>query len=133
MVSIVRMDKEENPASIAEADRRGIALFIERVWSEDGLAERTLEAYRRDLEALARWLASRGRSLRTATREDISAYHGTQAVAVRSIARRQSTISSAWLSARLTDHSSGITGWARPPSSVWTGTPSFLPSASWIA
>ena len=32
MVSIVRMDKEENPASIAEADRRGIALFIERVW-----------------------------------------------------------------------------------------------------
>ncbi|MGN6120357.1 MAG: site-specific tyrosine recombinase XerD [Rhodanobacter sp.] len=90
MVSIVRMDKEENPASIAEADRRGIALFIERVWSEDGLAERTLEAYRRDLEALARWLASRGRNLRTATREDISAYHGTQAAAVRSIARRQS-------------------------------------------
>ncbi|MGS0999590.1 site-specific tyrosine recombinase XerD [Rhodanobacter sp. UC4451_H18] len=90
MVSIVRMDKEENPASIAEADRRGIALFIERVWSEDGLAERTLEAYRRDLEALARWLASRGRNLRTATREDISAYHGAQPVAVRSIARRQS-------------------------------------------
>ncbi len=90
MVSIVRMDKEENPASIAEADRRGIARFIERVWSEDGLAERTLEAYRRDLEALARWLASRGRNLHTATREDISAYHGTQAGAVRSIARRQS-------------------------------------------
>ena len=87
MVSIVRMDKEENPASIAEADRRGIAQFIERVWSEDGLAERTLEAYRRDLEALARWLASRGRNLHSATREDISAYHGTQAAAVRSIAR----------------------------------------------
>jgi integrase/recombinase XerD len=90
MVSIVRMDKEENPASIAEADRRGIAQFIERVWSEDGLAERTLDAYRRDLEALARWLAARGRSLHTATREDISAYHGTQPAAVRSIARRQS-------------------------------------------
>ncbi len=90
MVSIVRMKKEDSPASIAEADRRSIAVFLERVWSEDGLAERTLEAYRRDLEALAKWLAGRGRDLHSATREDISAYHGTQRAAVRSIARRQS-------------------------------------------
>ncbi|WP_426690078.1 site-specific tyrosine recombinase XerD [Rhodanobacter ginsengiterrae] len=84
------MEKEENPASIAEADRQSIAAFVERVWSEDGLAERTLEAYRRDLEALARWLAGRARTLRNARREDISAYHGAQHVAVRSLARRQS-------------------------------------------
>jgi integrase/recombinase XerD len=90
MASIVRMKKEESLASIAEADRLGIAAFLERVWSEDGLAERTLEAYRRDLEALAAWLAGRGRDLRTARREDISAYHGAQAVAIRSLARRQS-------------------------------------------
>ena len=76
--------------SIAEADRRSIAAFVERVWSEDGLADRTLEAYRRDLESLAAWLASHGRELATARREDISAYHGSQAVAVRSLARRQS-------------------------------------------
>ncbi len=90
MASIVRMKKDESSASIADADRRSIAAFLERVWSEDGLADRTLEAYRRDLEALARWLAQRGRCLLTAQREDISAYHGAQAVAVRSMARRQS-------------------------------------------
>lgn len=90
MPSIVRMKKEEIPASIAEADRLSIASFLERVWSEDGLADRTLEAYRRDLEALARWLVTRGRGLHTARREDISAYHGIPSAAVRSIARRQS-------------------------------------------
>ncbi|MDE2155266.1 MAG: site-specific tyrosine recombinase XerD [Xanthomonadaceae bacterium] len=84
------MNEEETRSSIAEADRRSIAAFLERVWSEDGLADRTLEAYRRDLEALAIWLAARGRSLRTARREDISASHGRQPVAVRSIARRHS-------------------------------------------
>ena len=90
MASIVRMGKEENRASIAEADRLSISTFVERVWSEDGLADRTLEAYRRDLEALALWLATHGRNLRSARREDISAYHGAQPAAVRSIARRQS-------------------------------------------
>ena len=90
MASIVRMKKEDIPASIAEADQQSIAAFLEQVWSEDGLADRTLDAYRRDLEALARWLAGRGRHLHGAQREDISAYHGSQSVAVRSIARRQS-------------------------------------------
>jgi integrase/recombinase XerD len=90
MASIVRMEKEERRASIADADRLSIGAFIERVWSEDGLADRTLEAYRRDLEALASWLGARGRHLRSARREDISAYHGAQSGAIRSIARRQS-------------------------------------------
>jgi integrase/recombinase XerD len=90
MASIVRMEKEEKRASIAEADRLSISSFLERVWSEDGLADRTLDAYRRDIEALARWLAGRGRTLQSARREDISAYHGAQSAAVRSIARRQS-------------------------------------------
>jgi integrase/recombinase XerD len=90
MASIVRMDKKEKRDSIAEADRLSISSFLERVWSEDGLADRTLDAYRRDIEALAVWLADRGRNLRSARREDISAYHGAQAGAVRSIARRQS-------------------------------------------
>jgi integrase/recombinase XerD len=81
--------QQESP-SIAEADRISIDGFIERVWSEDGLAERTLEAYRRDLEALARWLGAQGLSLRSAKRQHLSAYHGSQPVAVRSLARRQS-------------------------------------------
>ncbi len=82
--------KKKALASIAEVDRRSIAAFLERVWSQDGLADRTLEAYRLDLQALAGWLAARGRTLDSARREDISAYHGAQAGAVRSIARRQS-------------------------------------------
>ncbi|MFA6228801.1 MAG: site-specific tyrosine recombinase XerD [Rhodanobacter sp.] len=84
------MKKEETRASIAEADQRSIASFLERVWSEDGLSDRTLEAYRRDLEALAAWLAGRGATLRTARREDISAYHGARSAALRSVARHQS-------------------------------------------
>ncbi|WP_158883049.1 site-specific tyrosine recombinase XerD [Rhodanobacter sp. L36] len=84
------MKKETSPTSIAEADRRSIAAFLERIWSEDGLADRTLEAYRRDLEALATWLGERGSVLHDARREDISAYHGAKPAAIRSIARRQS-------------------------------------------
>jgi integrase/recombinase XerD len=90
MASIARMKEKEEAASITEADQQSIAAFIERVWSEDGLADRTLEAYRRDLEGLARWLAGRGCSLNMAQRADLSAYHGSQPVAVRSMARRQS-------------------------------------------
>lgn len=67
-----------------------IERFLERIWAEDGLAARTLEAYRLDLQALSRWLAGRGRQLCTARREDLSAYQGSQGGAVRSMARRQS-------------------------------------------
>ncbi|HET8764538.1 MAG TPA: tyrosine recombinase, partial [Rhodanobacter sp.] len=84
------MQKMETAPSIAQADAASIEAFLERVWSEDGLADRTLAAYRSDLEALARWLAARGRTLHAATRADIAAYHGAQRVAVRSLARRQS-------------------------------------------
>lgn len=77
-------------AELAADDARLIERFIERVWAEDGLADRTLDAYRRDLQGLARWLGTRGHFLATAGREDISAYHGSQPVAVRSMARRQS-------------------------------------------
>lgn len=76
--------------STSADDARLITRFIERIWSEDGLADSTLEAYRRDLEQLSRWLETRGRSLADAGREDISAYHGSQPVSVRSMARRQS-------------------------------------------
>ena len=87
-------DKAQNDhvRGVATAeDQASIDAFIERVWSEDGLADRTLEAYRQDLQILAAWLAGRGRALTTAQRADISAFHGSQPVAVRSMARRQST------------------------------------------
>jgi integrase/recombinase XerD len=86
----MKQNASKESGAIAEADELEIAAFLERVWSEDGLAERTLQAYRQDLEALSRWLSTRGRILRTARREDLSAFHGSQPVAVRSMARRQS-------------------------------------------
>ena len=76
MPSIVRMEREESRASIAEADQlqhkplswngcgRRMAWPIAR-WKRIGATSRRW-----------RWLAGRGRNLRTARREDISAYHG---------------------------------------------------------
>ena len=59
---------------IAEADRASIDSFLERAWSEDGLAALTLAAYRNDLEGYARWLAARDMRLLDAGREDIFRY-----------------------------------------------------------
>jgi integrase/recombinase XerD len=85
------MARQRTPLVLSDIDRAGIAAFLENAWSQDGLAARTLEAYRRDLQALAAWLAARGRTLNDARREDIAAYHGAQAGAIRSLARRQSS------------------------------------------
>ena len=40
---------------LGEADARAISAFIEAAWAEHGLARHTQDAYRRDLEQLARW------------------------------------------------------------------------------
>ncbi|MEP6882375.1 MAG: site-specific integrase, partial [Dokdonella sp.] len=41
---------------ISVQDRLLIDAFLERAWSELGLADNTLSGYRRDLDAFARWL-----------------------------------------------------------------------------
>ena len=80
---------DKKPPLVAEADRAAIDAFLERVWSEDGLSDRTLEAYRRDLDGLARWLSASGRLLRDASGADISRYLGERGGAARTMARRQ--------------------------------------------
>ena len=40
---------------LGEADAHAISVFIEAAWAEHGLARQTQQAYRRDLELLARW------------------------------------------------------------------------------
>ena len=53
-----------------------IDAFLERAWSELGLADNTLASYRLDLEAFARWLAARSSSLASCGREELFRYLG---------------------------------------------------------
>ncbi len=48
--------------------------FVSALWLEDGLAENTLAAYRRDLNALAQWLARINLSLLDAQEVDLHGY-----------------------------------------------------------
>lgn len=56
---------------VAPQDAALIAAFLERAWSELGLADNTLASYRLDLAACARWLAARGLLLTMASRADL--------------------------------------------------------------
>ena len=65
----------ERPATaVADSDRILIDAFLEKAWSELGLADNTLASYRRDLEAFARWLAGEGSGLADASREQLFRY-----------------------------------------------------------
>ncbi|MEP6511909.1 MAG: site-specific tyrosine recombinase XerD [Dokdonella sp.] len=64
------------PAHIAEGDARAIAFFLERAWSELGLADNTLASYRLDLESFSRWLAAQSRSLVDCDRQVMQRYLG---------------------------------------------------------
>jgi integrase/recombinase XerD len=61
-------------SDIGAADRALIERFLDRAWSERGLAVNTLASYRRDLEGLARWRAAQDAGLADATRETIFRY-----------------------------------------------------------
>ena len=67
-------DAKREKADVAAADRAAIDAFLERIWSEQGLADNTLTSYRLDLEALAQWLANQHQSLDRCTRESLYRY-----------------------------------------------------------
>jgi integrase/recombinase XerD len=48
--------------------------FCDQLWLEDGLAQNTLEAYRRDLRLFADWLERGGKSLLEAAEADVLGY-----------------------------------------------------------
>ncbi|ADC72594.1 tyrosine recombinase XerD [Thioalkalivibrio sp. K90mix] len=48
--------------------------FLDELWAVEGLSDHTLAAYRRDLEALARWLHGRGVALEAASSADLLAF-----------------------------------------------------------
>ena len=75
------MSKRAHPSppevrDIAAEDRELIEFFLERAWSELGLADNTLASYRLDLEGFARWLGAHASSLARAGREELFRYLG---------------------------------------------------------
>jgi integrase/recombinase XerD len=66
--------------TVAPEDRDLIESFLERAWSELGLANNTLASYRLDLEAFARWLGAHASSLARCGREELFRYLGERGV-----------------------------------------------------
>jgi integrase/recombinase XerD len=64
----------ESTPPVNASDAAAIDAFVEKLWSESGLADNTLTSYRMDLEGLSRWLAGQGETLDRATRESLNAY-----------------------------------------------------------
>jgi integrase/recombinase XerD len=61
-------------AGASGPDAQLIAFFLERAWSELGLADNTLASYRRDLEGYSRWLVAQGRAFASSDRELLQRY-----------------------------------------------------------
>ncbi|MEN9705280.1 MAG: hypothetical protein RLZZ393_1159 [Pseudomonadota bacterium] len=51
-----------------------VTRFLDAVWMEQGLSANTLAAYRADLLALSRWLATRGTAVTDCTRADLLSF-----------------------------------------------------------
>ncbi len=69
-----------------------IALFIDNQWAESGLSDKTLSAYRSDLEIFAKWLNHRDRALVSVERSDILNFLADRIdLSTRSNSRRMST------------------------------------------
>ena len=76
-------------------DQQAIQRFLDRLWAEQGLARQSLEAYRRDLEGLARWRDGRDGGLAAIDRAglfDYLAWRTAQRYSPRSNARLLSSL-----------------------------------------
>ena len=65
----------EPKTSLGVANESAIESFTDNLWMERGLSDNTLDAYRTDLQGLARWLVSKGAgSLLEVERQQLLAY-----------------------------------------------------------
>jgi integrase/recombinase XerD len=67
-------ERKPSEGILADVDRSAIDAFLERIWSEQGLADNTLSSYRHDLESLARWLNANSSSLDRCERASLYRY-----------------------------------------------------------
>ncbi|MCA6217686.1 site-specific tyrosine recombinase XerD [Ideonella sp. B7] len=85
MSSKLSVSLPSSTPSLAPGDAALIDTFCSALWIEDGLSANTLSAYRRDLSALARWLAEHRRGGLTGVGlEDLLAYAAERHAATRS-------------------------------------------------
>ncbi len=80
---------------VPEADSRAIDTFLDAIWAENGLAQPTLDSYRRDLAGFARWRNGDGGGLAGADRAalfDYLAWRMREAYSPRSNARLLSAL-----------------------------------------
>ena len=80
---------------VPEADSRLIDAFLDAIWAENGLAQPTLDSYRRDLTGFARWRNGDGGGLAGADRAalfDYLAWRSQQGYSPRSTARLLSAL-----------------------------------------
>ncbi|RPE79567.1 site-specific tyrosine recombinase XerD [Vulcaniibacterium tengchongense] len=80
---------------LADADAAAIGGFLDAIWAEQGLAQQTLDSYRRDLELLARWRGGRDGGLAGADRAalfDYLAWRTREGYSPRSNARLLSAL-----------------------------------------
>jgi integrase/recombinase XerD len=75
-------ESANNPVDnrVNDVDRVAIEAFLERAWSEQGLADNSLASYRLDLESLARWLGARGQTLDVCSRESLNRYFAERSI-----------------------------------------------------
>ena len=81
--------------ALPQADAAAVNAFLDAIWAENGLAQQTLDSYRRDLELLARWRDGRGGGLVAADRAalfDYLAWRAQQGYSPRSNARLLSAL-----------------------------------------
>ena len=80
---------------VPEADSRAIDGFLDAIWAENGLAQPTLDSYRRDLSGFARWRDGEGGGLASADRGalfDYLAWRMGEGYSARSNARLLSAL-----------------------------------------
>src|SRR5688572_11863603 len=81
--------------TLPQADAAAVNAFLDAIWAENGLAQQTLDSYRRDLELLARWRDGRDGGLVSADRAvlfDYLAWRAQQGYSPRSNARLLSAL-----------------------------------------
>lgn len=96
-----RPPRGDSTAAPNVADEALIRRFLDRKWSEQGIAQNSLKSYGSDLRGLARWLSSQRRTLLDAQAADLLGYLAARPGKARSAARLLSCLKQFYASAVL--------------------------------